>query len=229
MPIPRSFLIAAALLAFTVSATAMMPANSPSIAMYIGVLPCSASVWEVSANEPSPIACFSINFSFPSRSSFPSIVTAIPKPGSALKADGFNRDSSFSSASRTIASPSGCSDPFSADAASSNSSSGFSPSRTSTSVTFGFPSVIVPVLSKTIVWILCVTSRAVPLLISTPFSAPLPVPTMMAVGVAKPNAQGQAMTKTDIVMVSAKIQDSCPKKYQASPAKTASTMTIGTK
>ncbi len=29
-----------------------------------------------------------------------------------------------------------------------------------------------------------------------PFSAPLPVPTMMAVGVARPRAQGQAMTST---------------------------------
>ena len=31
-----------------------------------------------------------------------------------------------------------------------------------------------------------------------PFSAPIPVPTMIAVGVANPKAQGQATTKTAI-------------------------------
>ena len=51
---------------------------------------------------------------------------------------------------------------------------------------------------------------------------------MMAVGVANPKAHGQAITNTEIVMVNEKIQVSCPKKNQASPAKTAKTMTIGT-
>ena len=51
----------------------------------------------------------------------------------------------------------------------------------------------------------------------------------MAVGVANPSAHGQAITNTEIVIVKAKTQDSCPKKNQARPAKIASTMTIGTK
>ena len=36
-----------------------------------------------------------------------------------------------------------------------------------------------------------------------PFSAPLPVPTMMAVGVARPSAHGQAMTMTAVPASSA--------------------------
>ena len=44
---------------------------------------------------------------------------------------------------------------------------------------------------------------------------------MIAVGVANPKAQGQAMTNTEIVIVSAKIHDSCPKKNHASPASNA--------
>ena len=89
--------------------------------------------------------------------------------------------------------------------------------------------MIVPVLSNTTVWILCVVSKAAPLLIKTPFSAPLPVPTMIAVGVAKPSAHGQAITSTEIVIVRAKIHDSWPKKYHNKPESTAKTMTIGTK
>ena len=72
-------------------------------------------------------------------------------------------------------------------------------------------------------------SKASPLLIKTPFSAPLPVPTIIAVGVAKPSAQGQAITNTEIVIVKAKIHDSCPKKNQAKPERTAKPMTFGTK
>ena len=64
------------------------------------------------------------------------------------------------------------------------------------SVTSGLPSVSVPVLSKTMASILYAVSSASPLLIRMPFSAPLPVPTMMAVGVARPSAHGQAMTST---------------------------------
>lgn len=41
-------------------------------------------------------------------------------------------------------------------------------------------------------------------LIKIPFSAPFPVPTMMAVGVARPKAQGQEMTSTEMPMERAK-------------------------
>ena len=60
----------------------------------------------------------------------------------------------------------------------------------------GRPSVIVPVLSKTTVLSFCAVSSASPLRIRMPCSAPWPVPTMIAVGVARPRAQGQAMIST---------------------------------
>ena len=97
------------------------------------------------------------------------------------------------------------------------------------SVTSGLPSVIVPVLSNTIVFILCVVSSASPPLISTPYSAPLPVPTIIAVGVARPNAQGQAITNTAIKIVSENTGVSPPIKYHANADKVAITKTIGTK
>ena len=52
---------------------------------------------------------------------------------------------------------------------------------------------------------------------------------MIAVGVANPKAQGQAMTNTEIVIVSAKIHDSVRRKNHASPASNAKPITIGTK
>ena len=64
------------------------------------------------------------------------------------------------------------------------------------SVTVGRPSVSVPVLSSTMAFTLRAVSRLSASLIRIPFSAPFPMPTMMAVGVASPNAQGQAMMVT---------------------------------
>ena len=64
------------------------------------------------------------------------------------------------------------------------------------SVTSGAPLVRVPVLSKTTVVSAPAVSRLSPPLIRMPFSAPFPVPTMTAVGVARPRAQGQAMIIT---------------------------------
>ena len=71
------------------------------------------------------------------------------------------------------------------------------------SVTTGLPSVSVPVLSSTTGLSLCAVSSASPPVMRMPFSAPLPVPTMMAVGVARPSAQGQAMTSTATKSISA--------------------------
>ena len=71
------------------------------------------------------------------------------------------------------------------------------------SVTAGLPSVIVPVLSNTSVSILCASSRLEASLISIPASAARPVPTIIAVGVASPNAHGHAITKTATAEISA--------------------------
>ena len=60
----------------------------------------------------------------------------------------------------------------------------------------GRPSVSVPVLSKATTRTACASSSASASLIRMPWRAATPVPTMIAVGVARPSAQGQAITST---------------------------------
>src|SRR4030042_722719 len=64
------------------------------------------------------------------------------------------------------------------------------------SVTDGSPLVSVPVLSKHRVVVLRALSTYSPLRSSRPSSAPLPTPASIAVGVAMPKAQGQAIKST---------------------------------
>ena len=90
----------------------------------------------------------------------------------------------------------GCSLPDSSRAASKTSSFSEYDESVFTSVTTGMPLVIVPVLSSTAISALPASSRAVAVLKSMPAFAPLPLPTMIATGVASPSAQGQLITKT---------------------------------
>ena len=85
-----------------------------------------------------------------------------------------------------------------------------------------------PVLSRTTVLTVWAVSSASADLIRIPFSAPLPVPTIMATGVANPSAQGQDMTSTAIPMDKAK-EKVCPSKSQITVAKMAMLITTGTK
>ena len=73
----------------------------------------------------------------------------------------------------------------------------------SIAVTRGRPSVSVPVLSTTSVSTRASSSSASAFLISTPALAPRPVPTMIAIGVARPSAHGQAMISTATALTSA--------------------------
>ncbi len=74
-----------------------------------------------------------------------------------------------------------------------------------TSVTSGSPLVKVPVLSITMVSMWAEVSSAVAFLNRTPRLAPNPVPTMIAVGVARPSASGQVITTTVIANSSASV------------------------
>ena len=65
------------------------------------------------------------------------------------------------------------------------------------------PSVSVPVLSTTSVSTRSRRSSASAFLTSTPAVAPRPVPTMMAIGVARPSAHGHAMISTATALTSA--------------------------
>ena len=78
-----------------------------------------------------------------------------------------------------------------------------SPEPAIASVTSGIPRVIVPVLSSTTVVTDAARSRMSPPRMRTPFSAPLPVPTRMAVGVARPIAHGHAMMSTATALIMA--------------------------
>ena len=130
----------------------------------------------------------------------------------------------------TIASPSGCSEPCSAAAASATTSSSDIGGSAITSVTAGRPTVRVPVLSNKTVSTRSSSSSAAALLTRIPRSAPRPVATMMAVGVARPSAHGQAMTRTATALVRAKRPaGSGPNTHQATKVRAAIPSTIGTK
>ena len=97
-----------------------------------------------------------------------------------------------------------------------------------TSATTGLPRVRVPVLSRTIVCSLVAFSSASLSLKRIPFSAPLPVPAMIAVGVARPRAQGQAMMRTATNRIMAGT-NSPPRLHQRMKVKKAIPITPGTK
>src|SRR5699024_12520989 len=85
------------------------------------------------------------------------------------------------------------------------------------------------VLSSTTVSIDWVFSRCSPPLNKTPISAALPEPAMMEVGVAKPSAHGQAITRIEIVGISAAPKSpGVTAKYQIKKVTSATPTTIGT-
>ena len=79
------------------------------------------------------------------------MLAEIPKPDTAVKSDSLGNSSFLALADSTMASPNGCSEPCSAAAARRSSCSSDIALVTIRSVTVGFPSVMVPVLSKTMV------------------------------------------------------------------------------
>ena len=81
------------------------------------------------------------------------------------------------------------------------------------SATSGLPSVIVPVLSNTHTSTSFELSNVSPFLMSIPYSAALPTPTVTAVGVARPNEHGHATTRTEIRQVSANNKPEPATKY----------------
>ena len=82
--------------------------------------------------------------------------------------------------------------------------SSVSPDRFAISETGGLPSVRVPVLSNTTTDSVVAVSKLSPLRMKMPRRAASPVPTMVAAGVAMPNAQGQATSNTEMAWVIAR-------------------------
>ena len=96
--------------------------------------------------------------------------------------------------------------------------------------TIGLPCVRVPVLSNTMSVILFAISNACASFIRIPCLALLPIPTIRAVGVASPSAQGQAIMRTLMKVVRAKFGGVLKgKKYQNRAEISAMTKTVGTK
>ena len=90
------------------------------------------------------------------------------------------------------------------------------------------PSVTVPVLSSTTVVIRLVRSSTSGPLMRMPSWAPRPVPTMRAVGVASPSAQGQAMIRTATAAENASVASPVATSQPTSVARERAS-TIGTK
>ena len=152
----------------------------------------------------------------PTFTSCPFILAATPFPGMVLKSTGSVKGKPRLPASASIASPSGCSLPFSTLAAICNNESFCNSDENGImSVTSGRPLVMVPVLSSTTRSIFPTRSSASPDLNRIPISAARPVPTMMAVGVAKPMAHGQAITRTATMLISARVNAELPAKCPA--------------
>ena len=166
---------------------------------------------------------------FPTATRRPSTVPVTPFPRTASKSLASARAMPRAAAASTSAAASGCSLARSRLPASrSNSFSAISP-RAVTCVSFGLPSVRVPVLSTTRVSSFSISSSASALRTSTPAWAPRPVPTMIDIGVASPNAQGQAMISTATALTSPKpIAGGGPHNDQAMKANTATASTAGT-
>ncbi len=103
------------------------------------------------------------------------------------------------------------------------------PGTWTTDETAGRPSVSVPVLSITTVSIRPAISSASPPRTRIPASAPLPVPTMIAVGVASPIAHGHAITTTPMNAVSESVsRGSGPSTNHSTKVSAATAITAGT-
>ena len=86
---------------------------------------------------------------------------------------------------------------------------------------------MVPVLSSATICTFPVSSRDTAVLNRMPFRAPTPLPTIIATGVASPNAQGQLMTSTEMPRARAKAVP-CPSSSHTSVVTTAMEITMGT-
>ena len=156
----------------------------------------------------------------------------MPCPATAVNWVGATVSIPLSAAARTIALPIGCSLPRSAEAASRRRELGAlatrAPSRKMMSVSVNSPRVKVPVLSRTTVANFPARSSDSVFRKRMPRCAPMPVPTITAVGVASPNAHGHAMTSTATNRSIAGVNPSPTQSHHARNVTKAIPMTTGT-
>ena len=166
----------------------------------------------------------------PSSKTCPSTRALTPLPVMDSKPSAARSGRLRASAPATIAAASGCSLARSRLAASWSKRASSKPGAGFTATKDGLPSVSVPVLSNTRVSTLRMNSMASAFLNSTPIVAPLPVATMIDIGVANPKAQGQAMMRTATAAIKACAMRGCgPTDAQMAKVRIAAPTTIGTK
>ncbi len=168
----------------------------------------------------------------PTTTAWPSATPLAPAPVTDWKLSTIGTGAPRAPAARTIAAASGCCDDASTAAISPSAvdSSNGLPGASTTSVTLGAPSVMVPVLSRITVVMSPARCSASPPLISSPSSAPFPVATITAVGTARPIAQGQAMISTATPAAMPRTAPpSPPTSAQVIAVSSARTITTGTK
>jgi len=214
----------------TVSATPRTPAARPPTATSIGVLPSPARRRRSMVSGAESIPAVDSRRALPTRTSRPATRARTPCPVMESNAVASGTLSPRSRAPATIAVASGCSEDASTAATRANRSSGVNPSTGRTSVRAGAPFVMVPVLSSTTMSSLCAVSKASAERIRMPFVAPLPVATVIDIGVARPRAHGQAMISTDTAATRAKMNaGGGPTSTQATKVQMAMAITAGTK
>ena len=206
----------------------MIPAGLPSAAKRSGVLPSPASASARVFMSAGISSIEEMNFRLPPRSFLPSSTAETPFPGRASKFSVSFAERFSSLPFFMIAFASGCSLFASRESAREKSEAVSKPSAGTVSVTTGSPLVTVPVLSSATILILPVSSSEAAVLKSIPFFAPMPLPTIIATGVASPSAHGQLMTSTEMPRASAYAK-SLPMMSHTARVKSEMPITTGTK
>ena len=192
-----------------------------------GVLPSAASSPALASSDAGISMRSFTALRLPPSASAPSISARTPLPGRAVKPSVAPGSIPRLCAPLSTAFARGCSLRLSRVEAKRRSSSSLTPSAGITSVISGVPAVMVPVLSSTTVSTLPAASIETAVLNSIPCFAPMPLPTIIATGVASPRAQGQLITSTDIPRASAK-PTLLPSSSHTMNVTAAMDMTVGT-
>ena len=167
----------------------------------------------------------------PRATAWPRTFATTPRPGRASNSSGSGATTPRAAAPATMAAASGCSLGFSTEAARRRSCRSTTPEEGSgsTATSPGLPSVRVPVLSTARVSTSRSTSMAAAFLNRTPAWAPLPLATMIDMGVASPSAHGQAMMRTATAeTIACARRGSGPTESQSRKATAATRTTAGT-
>ena len=228
MPIFCSSRTARGLSSLMTSATAMIPSKLPFSLKNSGVFPCLAYCSAIAFAASGIVACPPMKAAFPPARKLVPRRPVSPLPGTAVNSVRSPQSMPRSFASFRTARASGCSLFCSSAPAASSSASSVTGAIGYRSVTFGSPLVIVPVLSSATISVFPAFSRETAVLNMIPCFAPIPLPTMIATGVASPSAHGQLMTSTAIPRASAN-PTLCPVSSQPMIVRAAIVMTAGTK